>query len=97
MTSTTTSLIPTQSSSVKTERPSRLLGEMYKTYNEEAKVSVPLSQRAFKEELKNYFHDYTERFSMEDGTRVRSYYSGFRTEKFEEQTIIEVSRSQQLG
>lgn len=46
--------------------------EMYKTYNEEAKVSYPLSQRAFKEELKNYFHDYTERFSMEDGTRVRS-------------------------
>lgn len=32
---------------------------------------------------------YTERFSMEDGTRVRSYYSGFRTEKFEEQTIID--------
>lgn len=63
--------------------------EMYKTYNEEAKVSYPLSQRAFKEELKNYFHDYTERFSMEDGTRVRSYYSGFRTEKFEEQTIID--------
>ena len=46
--------------------------EMYKTYNEEAKVSYPLSQRAFKEELKNYFHDYTERFSMEDGTRVPS-------------------------
>ena len=63
--------------------------EMYKTYNEEAKVSYPLSQRAFKEELKNYFHDYTERFSMEDGTRVRSYYSGFRTEKFEDQTIID--------
>lgn len=38
--------------------------EMYKTYNEEAKVSYPLSQRAFKEELKNYFHDYTERFSI---------------------------------
>lgn len=32
--------------------------EMYKTYNEEAKVAYPLSQRAFKEELKNYFHDY---------------------------------------
>ena len=59
--------------------------EMYKTYNEEAKVAYPLSQRAFKEELKNYFRDYTERFNMEDGSRVRSYYSGFRTEKFEEQ------------
>lgn len=63
--------------------------EMYKTYNEEAKVAYPLSQRAFKEELKNYFRDYSERFSLEDGSRVRSYYSGFRTEKFEEQTISE--------
>lgn len=63
--------------------------EMYKTYNEEAKVAYPLSQRAFKEELKNYFRDYNERFCFEDGSRVRSYYSGFRTEKFEEQTIVE--------
>lgn len=63
--------------------------EMYKTYNEEAKVAYPLSQRAFKEELKNYFREYNERFSFEDGSRVRSYYSGFRTEKFEEQTIVE--------
>lgn len=64
--------------------------EMYKTYNEEAKVAYPLSQRAFKEELKNYFRDYSERFSMDDGSRVRSYYSGFRTEKFEGQTIGDI-------
>lgn len=63
--------------------------EMYKTYNEEAKVLYPMGQRAFKEELKNYFRDYNERFSLEDGSRVRSYYSGFRTEKFEEQPVAE--------
>lgn len=63
--------------------------EMYKTYNEEAKVAYPLSQRAFKEELKNYFREYNERFCFDDGSRVRSYYSGFRTDKFEEQ-ITEV-------
>ena len=57
--------------------------EMYKTYCDEAKVSFPFSQRIFKEELKNYFRDYKERFNLEDGSRVRSYYSGFRTEKFE--------------
>ena len=67
--------------------------EMYKTYNEEAKVAYPLSQRAFKEELKNYFHDYSERFSHEDGSRVRSYYSGFRTERFEGETIGDTSES----
>lgn len=63
--------------------------EMYKTYCDEAKVGYPFSQRVFKEELKNYFHDYKERFNMEDGSRVRSYYIGFRTEKFEEETIVE--------
>lgn len=63
--------------------------EMYKTYCDDAKVSFPFSQRIFKEELKNYFRDYKERFNLDDGSRVRSYYVGFRTEKFEEQTIDE--------
>ena len=57
--------------------------EMYKIYCEEAKVSFPYPQRAFKEELKNYFDEYKERFSLEDGSRVRSYYSGFKYKKFE--------------
>ena len=59
--------------------------EMYKTYTEEAKVPYPVSRMIFKEELKNYFRTYEERFSMGDGSRVRNYYSGFRTEKFEDQ------------
>lgn len=59
--------------------------EMYKTYCDDAKVAYPLAQRAFKEELKNYFRDYKERFSFEDGSRIRSYYVGFRTEKFDDQ------------
>ena len=58
--------------------------EMYKTYCDEAKVSYPFSQRIFKEELKNYFKEYKERFVLEDGTRVRSYYQGFDIEKFED-------------
>lgn len=62
--------------------------EMYKTYCEEAKVPYPFSQRPFKEELKNYFRDYKERFTLKDGTRVRSYYSGFRTEKFEDNVVL---------
>lgn len=57
--------------------------EMYKTYCEDAKVPYPFSRRIFKEELRNYFHDYQERYTLEDGTRVRSYYIGFRTDKFE--------------
>ena len=63
--------------------------EMYRTYCDEAKIAFPFSQRVFKEELKNYFRDYKERFNMTDGSRVRSYYSGFRTEKFESTAVIE--------
>lgn len=57
---------------------------MYNTYNEEAKVSYPYSRRAFREELMNYFTDYKERSEDMNGERVRSYYSGFRVDKFKE-------------
>lgn len=58
--------------------------ERYKLYCDDAKVSYPMSQRAFKEELKNYFSEYHERYVLNDGTRVRSFYKGFKSEKFEE-------------
>ena len=61
--------------------------EMYKTYCDDAKVSYPYTKRVFKEELRNYFEDYKERATLEDGTRVRSYYTGFKTDKFEDQVI----------
>lgn len=57
--------------------------EMYKTYCDEANVPYPLSQRSFKEELKNYFREFNDRINFDDGSRARSYYSGFRTEKFD--------------
>jgi hypothetical protein len=57
--------------------------EMYKTYCDEAKIAYPFSQRVFKEELKNYFWEFSDRFNLDDGSRVRSYYSGFRTDKFD--------------
>ena len=63
--------------------------EMYKTYCDDAKVPYPLSQRAFKEELKNYFKDYNERFNQDDGSRLRSYYSKFRTDIFETEKKLE--------
>ena len=57
--------------------------EMYKTYCSDARVLYPYSQRAFKEELKNYFHEYYERYTDEDGTRIRNFYRGFITKKFD--------------
>ena len=56
--------------------------EMYKTYCDDAKVLYPFSQRVFKEEMKNYFHEYRERFTDEDGNRIRSYFYGFKDDKF---------------
>jgi len=70
--------------------------EMYKTYCDEAKITFPFSKRIFKEELKNYFRDYKDRFNLDDGSRVRSYYSGFRTEKFEEKTVNKQEEKVQL-
>ena len=59
--------------------------EMYKQYVDEAKVFSPFSKRIFKEELKNYFWNYEDRVDQEDGTKLISYYSGFRTDIFEEE------------
>lgn len=56
--------------------------EMYEKYAEDTKMLYPMPQRIFKEELKNYFLEYKERTTLEDGTRVRNYYSGFITDKF---------------
>lgn len=58
--------------------------EMYKNYCEEARVAYPYSQRVFKEELKSYFREYKDRTEDANGNRIRSLYSGFRKEKFEQ-------------
>lgn len=57
--------------------------ERYKVYCEEAKVSYPFSQRTFKEELKNYFWEFHEKFDEEDGPGIKNYYKGFRTDRFD--------------
>lgn len=63
--------------------------EMYKQYCEEAKVPYPLTLRLFKEELSNYFWEYKERYDLGEGGRVRSYFLGFRTDKFENNILKE--------
>ena len=63
--------------------------ELYNIYCDEARVPYRMSQRIFKEELKNYFRDYKDRI-IEDGEIVRGYYEGFRTDKFEDISEEEV-------
>lgn len=73
--------------------------EMYKIYCEDAKITYPFSQRVFKEELKNYFREFQESVDSKGGSKIRSVYSGFRYDKFEEddsynrkEAIIEVTK-----
>ena len=54
--------------------------EMYKTYAEEARITYPLSQRNFKEELKNYFEDFDEH---PEDINYRQVYRHFIADKFE--------------
>jgi hypothetical protein len=68
--------------------------EMYKNYVEDAKVNFPLSLKNFKEELKNYFWKFDERLVNEDGTRLRSYYSGLRTDKFDIEKPVKKEKPQ---
>lgn len=56
--------------------------EMYRTYCTDTNVPYPLSQRLFREELKNYFDEFHDRQYV-NGTRIRNYYYGFKTDKFE--------------
>ena len=60
--------------------------EMYKEYCDDANVQYPFSKRIFKQELKNYFNEFKERHTLEDGSRVRNYYLDFDTSKFESKT-----------
>ncbi len=53
--------------------------DMYKGYCEEANIYKPFPRNKFKEEICLYFHEYYERYYLEDGTRVRGYLSGIKT------------------
>lgn len=69
---------------------------MYKAYCEDANVKFILPRKDFKTELRNYFWDFKTRTVLDDGTRPRNYYSGFRHDIFEkdedEETIDECSK-----
>ena len=57
--------------------------EMYKAYCDEALVEYKLAKYKFREELKSYFETFSDRARL-DGKQLRSYYSGFLSEKFDQ-------------
>lgn len=53
----------------------------YRRYCEDSNVLKPMSKMEFKDELKNYFYEFHERYTL-DGVRVRNYYKGFKRYMF---------------
>lgn len=60
----------------------------YQVYCNEAKVPYPYSMRSFKEELKNYFREYKERYRTESGEQLRKWYGGLRRSKFGMEELV---------
>jgi energy-coupling factor transporter ATP-binding protein EcfA2 len=61
--------------------------KLYKEFVEETNVPYKLPQYKFREELRNYFENFDDRHEMPDGSRVRSWYSGFTADRFKTQTV----------
>jgi energy-coupling factor transporter ATP-binding protein EcfA2 len=55
--------------------------EMYKAYCDEALVEFKVPKHKFREELKNYFANFSD-IGRVNGAQIRSYYSGFLASKF---------------
>ena len=55
--------------------------EMYKQYCDDSMVDFKLARHKFREELKNYFYHFYD-VTRIDNKQVRSYYSGFISDKF---------------
>ena len=61
----------------------------YKIYCDDAKVPYPYTKRVFKEELKNYFRQFRERFHAESDVWYYNWYGGFKIEMFSDGDIQE--------
>ena len=66
---------------------------LYDEYCKDARVPYPFSKRAFKNELKNYFEEFKERYCAAGNKSYSNYYSGFLKEKFIESTFGQERKS----
>lgn len=63
---------------------------MYKQYCDESGSTHKLQMYKFREELKNYFRNFEDQVRL-DGKQIRSWFSGFRTDRFEKAQMPEVN------
>ena len=54
---------------------------MYKEYCDDSLIEYKLARYKFREELKNYFETF-HKITRVNGRQIRSYYSGFLSDKF---------------
>ena len=55
---------------------------LYKEYCDNTGLPNKMPMYKFREDLKDYFDELLDRITLEDGTRARSYYKGFKKDKF---------------
>lgn len=53
--------------------------ELYRTYCADTGIDKLMPQYKFRTELQNYFEHFKDRYTLADGTQVRSYYLGFKS------------------
>ena len=69
--------------------------EMYKQYCNDALVEFKLPKYKFREELKNYFKEFSE-VTRVNGKQVRNYYSGFITDQFKSVVVEDIPKPKRL-
>ncbi len=62
--------------------------KLYKEFIQESEIEYKLARYKFRDELMNYFENYEDRATI-DGQRLRSWYSGFKIDKFKSVTKVE--------
>lgn len=60
---------------------------LYKEYCDNTGLPNKMPMYKFREDLKDYFDEFLDRAMLEDGARVRSYYKGFKKDKFTEKEL----------
>lgn len=60
--------------------------ELYREYLKDSGIEKGLAKYKMREELKSYFETFHDRHTLDSGERVRSWYSGFKADKFKSPT-----------
>ena len=60
--------------------------ELYNDYCDMAHIETRMPRHIFRGELKNYYECFDDRIRNEDGTQTRSWYHGFRMDRFEKKS-----------